>query len=112
MNEPGIDAILNLLAAGDRREIIQVLRQQATGATTIVSLAESLAAAEVVTENDKRRLAISLYHNHLPTLDDHGLVEFDPERGTVRYQPDEHVERMIGSPSELDEPVIQFGSSD
>lgn len=112
MNDSGLDAILNLLAAGDRREIVHALVQQATGETTIDDLAERLAADGLVTENDSRRLSIKLHHAHLPKLDDYGLVDYDRERGTVSYQSNEYVERVIDSLSESERPAIQSGSSD
>lgn len=112
MNDPGLDAILNLLAAGDRREIVHALREQGSGETTIDDLAKRLVADGLVTENDSRLLSIKLHHAHLPKLDDHGLVEFDAERGSVRYQPNEHVERVIDSLSGSGGPIIQSGSSD
>lgn len=112
MNDPGLDAVLNLLAAGDRRVIVHTLRQQTTGETTIDNLAERLAADGQVTENDTRQLSIKLHHAHLPKLDDFGLVEFDPERGIVRYQPNEHVEQVIDSLFESGRPAVQFGSWD
>lgn len=112
MSDPGLDAILHLLAAGERREIVDTLRQQATGETTIGDLAEHLAAAGQVTENDSKRLSIKLHHAHLPKLADHGLVEFDPDRGSVRYRPNERVERVIDSLSESGRPAVQSGSSD
>lgn len=52
---PGLDAILNLLAGGDRRVIVHGLRQRATGETTVDDLAEFLVADGLVTENDSER---------------------------------------------------------
>lgn len=112
MKDPGLDAILNVLAAGDRREIVHVLRERASSETTVDDLAKLLAADGLVTENDSRLLSIKLHHAHLPKLDDHGLVEFDPERGSVRYQANERVERVIDSLPGSGEPAIQSGTSD
>lgn len=111
MNDPGLDATLNLLAAGDRREILRGFRQEAAGETTIDDLAKRLAANDLVTETDSKQLSIQLYHTHMPKLDDFGLVEFDPERGTVRYQPNEPVEQVLDLLSESVHPATQSGSA-
>lgn len=38
---------------------------------------------EDVGEDVQRRVQIWLHHGQLPALDDHGVVSFDPESGTV-----------------------------
>lgn len=36
-----------------------------------------------VTEDVQRRVQTWLHHGQLPALDDHGIVDFDPDSGTV-----------------------------
>jgi hypothetical protein len=102
----------NLLAAGDRREIVHALRQQATGETTVDDLAELLATDGRVTENDSERPSITLYPVNLPKLDDYGFVELDRERRPVRYQPNVHVDRLMDSLPQSGGPTTGSGSSD
>ncbi|UTF52000.1 hypothetical protein NGM29_09270 [Natronosalvus rutilus] len=40
------------------------------------------------------RLLLDLYHNHLPKLEEAGLVEYDDRTETVRYHPNDHVEKL------------------
>ena len=96
-----IDPSLKLVADKRRRELIDQLRQNGTGEVTIDTLVdrmnESEQAASTEPPPDRERLAIELYHTHLPQLADLGVVEYDPERKTVRYRPDEQVEAVLDS---------------
>lgn len=40
------------------------------------------------------RIRLELRHNHLPTLEDAGLVEYDDRTEPIRYQPTERVEKL------------------
>jgi hypothetical protein len=63
-------------------------------ATTVSTLAESLAACEPGRPATDR-LAVSLRHVHLPQLDDAGIVDYDPDRSQVRYEDVSLVERLL-----------------
>ncbi|WP_449404990.1 DUF7344 domain-containing protein [Halosimplex halophilum] len=39
---------------------------------------------ENVSDDVKQRVQTWFYHGQLPMLDDHGVIEFDPDSGTVR----------------------------
>jgi len=50
---------------------------------------------------DRNGLSIQLIHNHLPKLDDHGIIHYDQENKVVQYQPDEQIELVLDTlPSE------------
>ena len=59
-------------------------------AIALADLAEDVAVREneeAITEISKeeiQRIRTSLYHNHVPRLVDAGVVEFDPDRNSVR----------------------------
>jgi len=97
----GLDACLNLVADRRRRRLIQQLRHNGNGETTIDDLVDRLNGVEQApTEDqppDREELAIQVRHAHLPKLADHGVIEYDSERGTVQYQPDEQVEAVLDS---------------
>lgn len=44
---------------------------------------------------DERELRAVLRHNHLPRLDEAGLVEYDTSTHAVRYRPDEGAESLL-----------------
>lgn len=55
---------------------------------------------------DRAELTTHLYHTHLPKLDAFGVVDYEPESGTVRYVPDERLDTFVDSlPKELQQPV-------
>ncbi|WP_139136144.1 hypothetical protein [Haladaptatus sp. W1] len=76
----------SLLAVERRRLVLDIL----TGIITTVELEEL--ARRVVEREDgidaadqdvMERVVIGLHHNHLPRLDDAGLVDYDPDSHTV-----------------------------
>ena len=97
----GLDACLGLVADRRRRELIHQLRHNGNGQTTIDDLVDRLNRGVKATGKDRPRgreeLAIQVHHTHLPKLADFGVVEYDPERGTVQYQPVEQVEAVLDS---------------
>lgn len=100
MTERRFDALLRLVADQRRRQAIQFLRHEAHGKTTVDELADRVHTGGSVSNDqapDREQLAVQLYHTHLPTLADHGVVEFEPESRAVRYQPDEQIETVLDS---------------
>lgn len=103
MKERSLDTVLGLVADRDRRQAIQHLRHEADGDTSVDDLVDAVADGRS-DGNDQtthpERLAIQLYHTHLPKLAEYGVVEFDPGRRAVRYRADEQVERVLDSLSD------------
>jgi len=108
MTTAHFDTSLKLVSDGLRRAIIRQLRCEPAAETTVTDLADQLLQSDVAWPADARptrdRIAIQLYHNHLPRLDDHGVVEFDPERRTVAYHPNERIEAVLDA---LPEEAVQ-----
>lgn len=73
-----------LLANRRRRLALRVLRASSTPLPA-GELADRIAEREYEepTVNDRRSIYLSLYHNHLPRLDDAGVVVYDETEGTV-----------------------------
>ena len=82
-----VDEILRVLSDRHARTVIAHLHAEpeATLDQLAAIAAGELAVADgtVATESDYERIRIRLHHATLPRLDDHGLLEFDPETGTV-----------------------------
>ena len=101
MTNHDLDRCLQLVADQHRRRIIQHLRHEANGTTTVNDLLEQISSRVPDSKNgppkDREELAIQFHHTHLPKLADHGVVEFEHTTGTVRYQPDEQVETVLDS---------------
>ena len=73
-------------AAGVPRHVLESL-QDAGVPLSLADIALELARQETDVENDVWTRAechwVRLYHNHVPTLEEAGLVEYDRDRGTV-----------------------------
>ncbi|WP_321112745.1 DUF7344 domain-containing protein [Halorussus salinisoli] len=78
-----LDAAFELLAEPLRRDALYHLADEES--VGLDSLAEDI-AAKLDDETDAQSLTVELHHVHLPKLESHGVVAYDPERGTVRYR--------------------------
>lgn len=87
------DDAFHLLQNGRRRAALRYLFERAPGETRIQELADNVAAWEHDTSvqelasDDRQRVYISLYQTHLPTLAEHGVVDYDRDRGVVALRP-------------------------
>lgn len=109
--------LFHLLQSDRRREAVRRLRE-IDGETSLGTLAEEIAAAEAgvaveqLSSDQRRRVYISLYQSHLPKLAEASLIEYDPDRGTVRprdalgvfdpyLDPDESIDAVDSGTSRL-----------
>lgn len=85
------DEVFELLKNSRRRTIIDYLESNG-GSATLSDLAEFIAAEEndidigELSSDQRKRVYIGLYQCHLPKMDNHGVVEYDKNRGTVELQ--------------------------
>lgn len=87
------DALLTLLADRRRRAVVRHLSER-PGPSSLDSLVEAV-SDEHAAPADERRLRTALCHNHLPKLDEAGLVGYDASTHAVRYRPDERAESLL-----------------
>jgi DNA-binding transcriptional ArsR family regulator len=83
-----IDELLSLLGHRRRRDVLYSLVESEV--TDVESLAATIAARESDGPSDgiddeRDAVVIDLYHNHLPKLNDRGLIEYDSRSGAVRW---------------------------
>lgn len=84
---PDLDEVYSLLASERRRNLCYHLLEANYG--TVDRLARGIAALETdqapreVSEEDERRVAVDLIHDHLPRLAEHDVLEFDARSGDV-----------------------------
>jgi hypothetical protein len=80
---------------------------QVNSIVDILAQAEQSMKTEPV---DRKRIAIRLFHVHLPKLMAHGIVEYDSNDGTVRYRPGDRIEEVLDALSApLPEPTVNSG---
>lgn len=93
------DTALEVLADPLRRSLVTQLVDGHENVTTLAELVDRITPGNPppespgVTRHDALRL--ELVHTHLPTLEDAGVVEYDARTGTIRYHPDERVEKLL-----------------
>lgn len=94
-----IDGELRLLADESRRVVLTYLREHSDNRATVAELSTRLSrGTSLPEERDQQNVDFEtkLHHMHLPELEAHGLVQYDGENGTVRYQSNERIERLLG----------------
>jgi hypothetical protein len=83
------DKVFHLLQNRRRRNVIRYL-SDAEGTVSMRDIAEQVAAWEhdtsvaALDSDERQRVYIPLYQNHLPKLDEEGVIEYDQSRGTVK----------------------------
>lgn len=89
LGDAALDAVYAALGDARRRRIVLALDRLGEP-IGVEELAACLADRDARTDpggataSDRRSVQLSLYHSQLPKLADAGVVEYDPEEGTVR----------------------------
>ena len=82
------DTVFDVLSNSRRRYVLYYLRQESEP-IQLIDLAEHVAAwenetdIESLTDQERKRVYVSLYQTHIPKLADTGVVTYDKEAGTV-----------------------------
>lgn len=85
------DDVFDVLYNERRRAVLDYLRDN-DGSATVSDLAEFIAASENETtvqrlsSSQRKCVYVGLYQNHLPMMDDVGVVDYDKDRGTVHLR--------------------------
>lgn len=83
------DVLYDILTDRRRRYTVHYLKQR-EGPVSIRDIAEQVAAWEnrkpvaELDSTERKRVYISLYQSHLPSMDEMGLIEYDEDAKTVR----------------------------
>ncbi|WP_222918388.1 hypothetical protein [Natrinema sp. SYSU A 869] len=86
--------LFDVFSNARRRRTVQYLKRQG-GSCDLAPLVQQVAAWENdtnpddVTRTQRRRVYISLYQTHLPMLEDHGIVDWDPDGHEIELLPSE-----------------------
>lgn len=83
------DNLADLMADPHCRYLVQCLREK-DGTASLEAVSKYVVAeitggsSDDVPDEVQRRVQTWLHHGQLPQLDNHGIVDFDPESGTVQ----------------------------
>lgn len=83
-----------LLDQYERRCIVYFLQETQTDQVSISDVVNHLQRQDP-TPDDRDKLVIALYHNHLPKLGTIDTFDFDSRSETVRYDGDELLEALL-----------------
>lgn len=82
------DLVFDVLSSPRRRYVLYYLREH-DGSVELSELSSQVAAwenetpVEELTDQERKRVYVSLYQTHIPKLNDVGLVEYDQQSGVV-----------------------------
>lgn len=96
------DTIFRCLANRRRRLVLHQLWHSETEAVPVDTLIEVIFHRErSVTKAHRDRVGNTLYHAHLPILNDAGVVDFNKQRDTVQYKGHPILETLFESSVQL-----------
>ena len=88
-----------LVADHRRRQILEFLIDSENEAVdvdeVISSISPNRSSPGCTTQRECEQIRIDVYHRLLPVLADADVVDYDPQRATVRYRPTRTVERIL-----------------
>ncbi|MFB6136562.1 MAG: hypothetical protein ABEJ04_07355 [Halobacteriaceae archaeon] len=83
----GVDTMFELLSHRLRRYALYALTEGSADAADLDELVDFVVAHSSGSRaQDRERVAVTLYHEHLPKLEDVGVVEYDERSETARYR--------------------------
>ncbi|WP_135820946.1 DUF7344 domain-containing protein [Halostella litorea] len=94
---------MGLLEDCDRRRVVEHLQSRDPRPVSLDELAEKVYKPPPDGERprDKETVVIQLHHVHLPKLASQGIVTYDAEARTARYEPDERTAASLEALLEL-----------
>lgn len=100
------DVVFDILSSPRRRYVLYYLRTT-DESVKLTDLAEQVAAWEnetdpdKITEQERKRVYVSLYQTHIPRLDDAGIIDYDKESGDIALAEDAtNIDDYLSSPEE------------
>lgn len=82
---PQVDRIFRILSESIRRELVVFFEMESESNTA--SIEDVIAYLdERMPHLDRRTIAISLKHRHIPKLEASGWIDYDDQTGTIRYE--------------------------
>lgn len=90
-----LDDTLQILSEEHRRQIMYIMEEKENEVFDYEDLAEEMIDQGHLRDEERERFQTQMSHAHLPKMEESGLVEYDPQSGTVHYVQDEDVEKLL-----------------
>ena len=98
-NSTPVSDLYNVLSNPLRRALLEYFHASDEKTASLEDLVSHVRQysfdARSVRSDDASFVRTQLHHVHLPKLDEHDVIEYDPRSSTVRYRPDPSFERGI-----------------
>lgn len=85
-------SLFELVADTRRRSILETVLEGEADRVEFSTLVEEIADREGAS---RESVTVDLHHRQLPELDEDGVIEYDRYDGTVRFEGDEAIERVL-----------------
>jgi hypothetical protein len=95
-----LDGLHRLLAQERRRLVLSYLATHPRETVSVDDITDMVAGCETPRPGPAPQwewIAIDLYHVHLPTLADAGVIEYDPVAETVQYTGSEELRTLLAT---------------
>ena len=105
-----LDEVFTILSNSRRRHVVDLLAESG-GETAFRALTDGVASREAdgpVGYDQRKRVYVSLRQSHLPRLADAGVIEYDPDRGTIEAT---ELLDTVRRPLEAVTPMLESGAS-
>jgi len=90
------DDLFSLLGNSRRRAVLRYMMESDSELFTLGDISENVAAyqqgvsVDALDSDERKRVYVALYQTHLDKLDEHGMLNYNKDRGLI--QPDENLE--------------------
>lgn len=94
-----IEEMLKAVMDRRRRQVLRVLIEN-DGAVIdvdelVAHLSERTDAETRANSRDAERIGITLHHANLPLLENAGMIDYNERSQSIRYRPDDRLERLL-----------------
>lgn len=94
-----LEAMFSVVSERRRRLVLGYLSEHPAGTADLSEVAAYVHERTAPSEggSDLDSIELSLYHRHLPKLEETGVIEFDQANGTIEYHGSDRFERFVSA---------------
>jgi len=101
-----VDNLMEIMRHPERRSVVYVMDELEAEEFQTDEITREIRDRDYFGLGESQNFEVALHHNYLPTLEDSGVIDHDPETGKISYHPDSTFEEQIEDLRELEQ---QYG---
>lgn len=86
---------LGLLSNEYKRKMMYALHEHEDDVIGYDELIENMVEEDYMRHEERERFKTQMYHSHLPSMQESGVIEYDDEAEIIREIPDDDVEELL-----------------